>query len=62
MNDYRDAVDGAEGELGGYGGDGVADPGADLGVPVLVDGEVVGAGGEEGRGRVEAPVVEDVVD
>lgn len=62
MYDDGDPVDVAVGELGGYGVDGVGDPGADLGVAVLVDGEVVGAGGEEGCCWVEVAVVEDVVD
>ena len=57
-----DAVDGGALQLGGYGGDGVGDPGADARVAGLVDGEVVGAGGEEGLRGVEVAVVEEGVD
>lgn len=62
VNHYCDALDGAESQLGGYCGDGVADPGADFWVAVLVDWEVVGAGFEEGGRWVDVAVVEDVVD
>ncbi len=62
MDDDGDAGDVACGELDGYGVDGVADPGADFGVAVLVHGEVVGFGGEEGLRGVDVAVVEDVVD
>jgi hypothetical protein len=48
--------------LDGDGVNGVADPGAHFGMAVLVDGEVVGFGGEEGCGWVDVAVVEDVVD
>ena len=57
-----DAVDGGALELCGDGGDGVGDPDADARVAGLADGEVVGAGGEEGLGGVEAAVVEEGVD
>ena len=57
-----DARDVAAGELDGDGVDGIADPGADFGVAVLVHREVVGFGGEECGGRVDVAVVEDVVD
>lgn len=48
--------------MGGDGGDGVGDLGVYFWVMVLVDGEVVGVGGEEGFGGVEMVVEEDVVD
>lgn len=62
MHDDGDARHGAARELDGQGVDGGADPRADGGVPGLVHGQVVGARGEEGGGRVEAPVVEEGVD
>ena len=36
-----------------YGGDGIVDPCADRRVAVLVHGEVVFSGGDEGTGRIE---------
>lgn len=42
-------------------GEGVGDPGADLGVAVLAYGVIVGAGGGEGDGWVEGAEVEDLV-
>lgn len=45
----------------GDGGDGVVDPVADGGVAGLRDGEVVGAGEEEGGGGIEGAVVEEGV-
>ena len=48
-------------ELGEGGGDGVADPCADVRVTGLVDGEVVGGGEEERLRWVEAPVAEERV-
>lgn len=62
VEDEGDAADGGGADLGGGGGDGVGDPGAEGGVAGLVDGEVVGACGEKGFGGVEAAVVEDGVD
>ena len=62
MDDHGYAGDVAVGDLGGDGGDGIVDPGADFWVAVLVDGEVEGPGGEEGFLRVDVAVVEDVVD
>ena len=62
MDDDGDAGNVAGGELDGDGVDGIADPVADFGVAVLVDGEVVGFGGEKGFGGVDVAVVEDVVD
>lgn len=52
---------GACADLVGGRGDGVADPCAEAGVAGLVDGEVVGACGEEAGGWVEGAVVEDGV-
>lgn len=49
MDGEDDAADGAGAELDGNGGDGVGYPGAETGVAGLMDGEVVGAGCEEGR-------------
>lgn len=62
VDDEDDAGDGAGAELGGDGGDGVGDPGAEARVAGLADGEVVGAGGEEGGCGIEAAVVEQRVD
>lgn len=62
VDDEGDAGDGARAEARGYCVDGVVDPGAEAGVAGLADGEVEGAGGEEGIFGVEAAVVEEGVD
>lgn len=62
MHDKDDAPGGAGVELVGNCGHGVVDPGADGRVAGLVDGEVEGAGGEEGCWWVEVAVVEQRVD
>ena len=56
-----DGRDGVFGELRVDSGEGVVDPSYDGGVPVLAHRVVVGAGGEEGDGRVDVAEVEDVV-
>lgn len=62
VHDDGDATHSAVLELLGDGGDGVVDPGAEARVAGLVDGEVEGAGGEEGCGGVEGAVVEEGVE
>lgn len=62
MYDEGDAADGGGADLRYYGGHGVVDPGTEGGVAGLVDGEIVGAGCEEGFRGVDAAVVEDCVD
>lgn len=62
MHDDGDARDGARAETGRHGVDGVVDPCAEARVAGLADGEVEGAGGEEGLFGVEAAVVEEGVD
>lgn len=62
MHNEGGAPRGCGADVGGNGGDGVGDPGAEGRVAGLVDGEVVGARCEEGFGGVDAAVVEDCVD
>ena len=62
MDHHDHAVDVAAGQLGSYGVEGIADPGAHFRVAVLMDGKVVGFGGEEGCLGVYGSVVQDVVD
>lgn len=62
VHDEGDARDGARAEARGDGVDGIGDPCAEAGVAGLADGEVEGAGGEEGLFWVEAAVAEEGVD
>ena len=62
MNGHGNALDATGAELCCDGRDGIIDPGADAWVAGLVDGEIVGANGGKGRGRVEVAMVEESVD
>jgi len=62
VDDDCHAGDVSCGQLGQDGLDGVFDPGADLGMAVLVDGEVESFRGEEGSWGINVAVEEDVVD
>lgn len=61
MNHDGDARYTALGDLSGHGFDSIANPRADFRVAVLMHWEVVGASREKGRLRVDATVVEDIV-
>lgn len=42
-------------------GDSIIYPGTDIGMAVLTDGVVVGTGGDEGNGWIDAAEVEEMV-
>lgn len=62
VDDDGDAGYVTGGELSCHCINGVADPGANFGMAVLMDGEIVCLCGEEGGGGVDVAVVEDIVD
>jgi hypothetical protein len=62
MYHYCYPLDSPGSELVCHSGDSIDYPGADLGMPALMDREIICSGRQESRSRIQGAVVQDVVD